>query len=210
MAKKQDTLVVFDQTLEGTTGKLRIVFEIPKTETNADLYHKALKDSRGIPFEMSAINPLDPMYQYVLQHMKYLEGNYEGQKAKVRNFYDQLNAGAYRDAIILALTSSKFEADGKTPVNQFDFEPTPYGEDDEDLMGEEPDSLPGLVNPPRIKPDLSDPTEYRLKQLYDFLRANMNLMPPLIQALDLAVIKINELAVKSKTDENGFSVKQAS
>lgn len=189
----QDSLVIYDEILSGTSGNLHIIVEIPKVESRTRLYLQALKSARSIPFDLDAINPLDKMYQYVLEKFPNYAGKPELSRGKVREFYEQQQGNAYRDAVMLAVTSSK--------DNVFDFEPIPYEEDDSFL---EEDDLPGLVSAPRITPNLDDPTERRVKQLYDWLKANPTHLIQLQGAFELAVIKVNEMAVKPKLDADGF------
>lgn len=199
MATKQtqnENLVVYDELLQGKESNVRIVVEIPKIESNARAYHQALKHSRNIPFDLEAINPLDKMYQYTLEKLPHLKGKPDVLRDKVRNFYEQLSAGAYRDAVMLSVIAHK--------ENKFDFEPLPYEEDESFL---EDNDLPGLIGPPKITPDITDPTEYRLKQFYDWLKANPEQLIKLQPAFELAVIKVNELAVSPKTDADGFRPK---
>lgn len=198
-AAASDNLVVYEDVLTGKESNVKLVVEVPRIETRTRQYHQALKHSRGIPFDMDAINPLDKMYVYALERMPHLKGKPEALRDKVRNFYEQLSAGAYRDAMMLAVIASK--------ENEFAFEPKPYDDDDAFM---EDDDLPGLVGPPRVKPNLDDPTEYRLKQFYDWLQANPEQLIKLQPTFELAVIKVNELAVAKKADEDGFRLKPAS
>ena len=194
--QSNEQLIIYDEVLAGKDSALRIFVEIPKVESNARRYLQALKNARGIPFDLDAINPLDHMYAYVLDKYPEFVGKPELSREKVKHFYQQLEGGAYRDAMMLAVTAH--------PENKFDFNPTPYDDDSSFL---EDDELPGLVSPPKVKPNLADPTERRLKQLYDWLQANPEHLMKLNGAFELAVIKVNELAVKPKTDENGFQPK---
>lgn len=198
--QNSDQFIVYDETFEGELGKVRILVEVPRTKSRAELYFSALKESRGIPFDLENINPLDKMYQYVYQNIPTLrgKGNEDAAKAKVQYFYQQQQTDAYRDAVMLAIIADK--------TNVFDFEPELISDEE---FGNE-DDLPGMVNTPKPERNLQNPTEHRLAQFYTLLKKNTELVYQFTKAFEKATISINELAVAQNVTPEGFQSKSAS
>lgn len=187
-----DTFVIYDDTIKSDKGDVRLLVEVPKTKSRAELYLSALKEARSIPFDIDNINPTDKMYQYVYQNIPTMKGNPDTAKEKVRYFYERQVNDAYRDAVMLAIISDK--------SNKFNFEPDEITDEE---WGVE-DDLPGLLDTPKAERNLANPTERRLGQFYTILKHQPDLAFQFVAAFEKAVISMNELAVAENVTEEGF------
>lgn len=192
---KPDNFVIFDEFVEGSAGKVHLIVEYPKTQNRLAQYTAALYETRGIPFNLEAIPLIDPMYQFVYEKFPDLKDKSKAEqvKAKVSFYYRQWAAKTEQDALILALIVPK--------DNNYIFERevTPYDNDDFD----DEEDLPGLVSTPRIKYNLDNPVEVRLKKFYDWLKQDVSILLKFNTAFELAAVRLNALIVEAET-EAGF------
>jgi hypothetical protein len=168
--------------------KIHIFFD-KSTRDYADQYTSALHVARNIPFNISTIPVTDPLSLVVANVFNIKEGNVATQKA--RAYYERWAYDALKHGWVLALLEN----------NEFTNTPEPY---DESKL---PRGIPVLPEP---KYDLSNPTEYRLKQIFDWLASDINLQMTVMTTINNAFAKLVSETEAEETDKRtGFQPEPA-
>jgi hypothetical protein len=178
--------VIFDEVLTSSKGwSLRVLVDLARIQDDADRYEDQLRFSRGIPFNLDTLTPFDPLCIYVATNMTWMKS--EDVVNAARQHYQKLISEAQRDSIILATIAS--------PDNRLVLDPQPY-------MEPEDEALPGLVTMPRVKRNLDNPVERRLKQFIDLLSSDPPVMQRFNAAFEKAAVELTRKA--AELDPNGF------
>lgn len=150
--KKESSLILFDQTVETDGHKIRFYIDASSFSTIARRYAMALMSSRGIPANDRTLDPVSDLAAEIRERFPGLTNPQQIQDI-ADSYWETHRETAISEGSIMAFLASK--------ENVFPNEPVPYEDDDSD-------QLPGLVSLPAPKRDLRNPTEYRLKQIFDF------------------------------------------
>lgn len=151
-----------------------------------------LEISRGIPRDIQNLHPLDPMVMLTIKKAAYIKDATARTNTAVdmaRRHYYKLKEETARDALLMAIAR-------KTP--RLDFVPKPYEKDDEDE-----ELFPGFGEPlPKLRRNMENPIEIRLKQLMDLMEADPVAMLEVLQNMNrLALVWESEVEEK---DPDGF------
>lgn len=185
MSQKEMTYL-FDFEIDAPEGanpsKIRLLFD-KKTRVYSEQYHDALKIARGIPMQISTIPVTDPLVLIMANVYRIKDGD----KARLLAMqqYERWSYEALKHAWMMAILST----------NTFTEPPKEWEED-------EPPP-PGIPVIPEPKFDISNPTEYRLKQIVDYLNVSQDFQLAVMSRVnDSMVALVNEA---DETDERtGF------
>lgn len=200
-----DKDIVYEQEFQIGEHTLRLVVKKSKIQKYMSDYHAALRKVRGIPFNLDTVSPNWPAYRAAYDGLRYMlasnpqsptlqEKHAQAAAVEAIEYYKKLSDEAYTEAGILALTKETV-LDG--------FEAKPYDNDDDD-----DEVLPGLeqaIKFPRIERDISNPLEYRLKQIYDlFIKSGREneILTSMNSGMLRAAVMLEE------TNEDGFQPKR--
>ena len=179
-----------------TLSKTRFFAQAPDILEVIDKYHKQLMFARSIPSNLEALAPADPLVKYVFDQLK-LYGVTERDaivqaKQYAQGHYEALWHEAHRDAAILSVIAVN--------ENQFSNEPREYSQNGSG-------SLPGMVELPMPKKNLSNPLECRLKQFMDILEDDEELTLAFMEKFEMASYQFNAAGEAQELNGEGFQPK---
>ena len=185
MAEQTEIKTIIDDwvdTPEGTVPtKIHILFD-KNTREFAEQYTSALHISRNIPFNLSTIPMTDPLALLISNLFRLTDGAEAIQKA--RGYYEQWAYEATKHGWILALLED----------NEFINKPEDYG------VERKPRGIPTIPEP---KQQLSNPVEYRLKQIFDLLSIDVALQMTVMNTINNAFAKLVQ-EVEETDNRTGF------
>jgi hypothetical protein len=184
---KPEVTKIVDEWVDAPEGmfppRLHILFD-KDTRDFADQYVSALHTSRNIPFNINSIPVTDRIALLVANVFRIQDGNEVIRKAV--SYYEKWAYEAQKHGWILALLEN----------NEFTNVPTPY----------EPQRVPrGITIIPDPVHDLNNQTEYRLKQIMDYLDSDPMLQQQVMSRINDAFAKlVSEVGDGDKDSRTGF------
>lgn len=194
--KRKLSTVLYDELIPLGDGRnLRMMFDLAETLPKVERYVTELTYTRGLPANMDAIPPKDPVLTYVTGHYadqlkkKILDESFVTNR--VIGYYTEAREEVAREASLIALFS---HPDNTTVLSE---EPEPYP-----TVQEEADPL--VLQMPVITKNLAHPIERRLKRLSDLLTQTGAIFQ-VKEFIDQLGVKMNMFALELvEVDEDGF------
>lgn len=176
--------LLYDETFETPKGSVRVAVDFSRILDDVQGYTDKLMLARSIPFDTDNLSPADPMVIIASAGMPWITDSMEVVNT-ARRHYD-LHAGKARmDAVVLASTRLN-------PAYAFD--PDPYPEIEQ---GDEWD-----FSLPEPKKNLLNPVERRLKQIYDILTSDAEVVARFYAAMQTVFVEAQRR--QQATDADGF------
>jgi hypothetical protein len=181
--------VIFSKEFETANGVLRIAIDVSRLLTDVRNYTMKLQQARGIPMNLEAIAPNDPVVQFITKNMPWVPADRVIHTAI--EHYEMVMREVEADAglVTMTLTSDK---------SCWERVPTPYDPPIKDEF-----AIEGDIDIPEPERDLRHPTERRVKQIRDIMIDNPASFMDMQEAISTALILVQRNA-GAETDDDGF------
>lgn len=177
--------ILLDKTFQTPKGEIRVLVDLSRITSDIETYADKLMQARGIPFDIQASLPSDPLVPLASKLMPWIEDANQILEMVSRH-YEYHKSKARSDAGIIAFTK----------INpKFKFDPSPYP----DPEPEEDWDTQSLPDPVR---NLNHPVERRLKQIMDVISSDISVGMQFYQAAETLYVEVERRS--RKVDEDGF------